>query len=40
MGLCIYNSNEIGGPVDPNKIFKLGRDHNDHPIRLKGHTNF
>ena len=27
----LYNSNEIGGPVDPNKIFKLGRIHNDHP---------
>ena len=27
----LYNSNEIGGLVDPNKIFKLGHIHNDHP---------
>ena len=31
----IYNSNEIGGPVDPNKIFKLGRIHNDHPDKAE-----
>ena len=27
----LYNSNEIGQPVDPNKIFKLGRIFNEHP---------
>ena len=27
----LYNSNEIGQPDDPNKIFKLGRIYNDHP---------
>ena len=31
----IYNSKEIGGPVDPNKIFKLGRIHNDHPDKAE-----
>ena len=31
----IYNSNEIGGPVNPNKIFKLGRIHNDHPDKAE-----
>ena len=27
----LFNSNEIGQPEDPNKIFKLGRIYNDHP---------
>ena len=27
----IFNSNEIGAPVNPSKIFKLGRIHNEHP---------
>ena len=27
----LFNSNEIGQPDDNNKIFKLGRIHNDHP---------
>ena len=27
----MYNSNEIGSPNDPDRIFKLGRIHNDHP---------
>ena len=27
----LFNSNEIGQPVNPSKIFKLGRIHNDHP---------
>ena len=27
----LYNSNEIGQPEDPSKIFKLGRIHNEHP---------
>ena len=27
----LFNSNEIGQPEDPSKIFKLGRIHNEHP---------
>ena len=27
----LFNSNELGHPDDPNKIFKLGRIFNDHP---------
>ena len=27
----LFNSNEIGQPDDANRIFKLGRIHNDHP---------
>ena len=29
--VILFNSNEIGQPDDPNKIFKLGRIYNDHP---------
>ena len=27
----MYNSNELGSPNDPDRVFKLGRIHNDHP---------
>ena len=26
----MYNSNELGSPNDPDRVFKLGRIHNDH----------